>query len=220
MANIIEPPVLLSRLMTFVFATSVVVLISLFFTLAKMFPLDKTQIFFLMAQPSSELEIEIKPFTPSAENLDIYKHAFIKEYFKARNEIIPNATAMQAKWSNTENGLVAMWSSDDVFNEFVMTGAYDLLMFDTPNLDMSCNIEFTDIQTRVAGIEYAVYFRYFCGNKNDGQTQSKDYTIVIRLEQDAKIHWAERARNPMGLRVTKYKIEQGGSDPLNMDLWS
>ena len=51
MADRIEPPILLSRLMTFVFAAALVVVVVLVVTLAKMFPLNRPQIFFLTTQP-------------------------------------------------------------------------------------------------------------------------------------------------------------------------
>ena len=114
MADRIEPPILLSRLMTFVFAAALVVVVVLVVTLAKMFPLNRPQIFFLTTQPRSDLEIRLYPMTPRDENVDIYKRSFIKEYIKARNEIIPNVGVMRRKWSNTDDGIVNMWSTPDV----------------------------------------------------------------------------------------------------------
>ena len=55
----IEPPILISRLMTFVMATAVVVLGVLIFTLDKMFPLNRPQIFVLTSQNLNDKEITL-----------------------------------------------------------------------------------------------------------------------------------------------------------------
>lgn len=50
MPDRVEPPVLISRLMTFVFATALVVLGALGLTLWQLFPLNRPQVFFLTTQ--------------------------------------------------------------------------------------------------------------------------------------------------------------------------
>ena len=54
----VKPPVLVSRLMTFVLATSIVVLGALAFTLYKMFPLNSPQIFFLTTTLRADQNID------------------------------------------------------------------------------------------------------------------------------------------------------------------
>ena len=95
--NRVEPPILLPRLMTFVFATAIVVLAVMGITLYKMFPLNRPQVFFLRARPSHTLEVTVRDIVPTDENLDFYKRAFIREYIKARNEITPNIADMRKK---------------------------------------------------------------------------------------------------------------------------
>ena len=224
MSNSIEPPVLLSRLMTFVFSATLVVVVVLIITLVKMFPLNKTQIFFLTTQPRSDLEIRLSPFSPNAENLEAYKHAFIKEYIKARNEIVPSAVAMIKKWDT--NGTVNMWSTPDVYKAFSQTEMWMFYMYNSPNIGYSCRIEFnTPAIAPRSENTYAVSFRYLCIN-SDGQTPEKDstiilrkdYTIALRLELDqGTIKWTNRLDNPLGIRVAEYKIEHNDTDPLNFN---
>lgn len=217
MQDRIEPPILLSRTLTFVFAAALVVVVVLFITLYKMFPLTRPQVFFLMTQPRNDLEIRLAELPPTDENLDIYKRSFIREYIKARNEIVPNAKRMRQKWNNDDTGIVRAWSTADVYNEFTQTGMWTALMNDVPDFEFSCPVEFQPGAIAPRGNDtYAVSFSYFCAN-SDGQIDKKDYTIVIRLEMEdnAKIKWSDRLYNPLGIRVAEYKIESGNGDPLD-----
>lgn len=223
MADSIEPPVLLSRLMTFVFAAALVVVVVLVVTLAKMYPLNRTQIFFLTTQPRSDLEIRLSSFSPDDKNIETYKYAFIKEYIKARNEIIPNSGVMQKKWSVGMDGYVHMWSTPDVYEAFTKTAMWTAYMNELPDFMFRCPVEFYDnpIAPRTENT-YAVSFRYFCTN-SDGQSDDenstivlrKDYTIVLKLEMEDTIRWTDRMQNPLGIRVSEYRIESGDVDPLD-----
>ncbi|HNY25616.1 MAG TPA: VirB8/TrbF family protein [Alphaproteobacteria bacterium] len=219
MSESVEPPILLSRLMTFVFSAALVVVIVLVVTLVKMYPLNKTQVFFLTTQPRSDLEIKLSSFSPNEENIEFYKQAFIKEYIKARNEIIPNAGVMQKKWSASEDGTVYMWSTPEVYANFAKTQMWTAYMDEVPDFEFHCPVEFTGIaphrENKKTGEldTYAVSFRYFCTN-SDGQKYQKDYTIILKLELGNKIKWTDRLDNPLGIRVSEYKVESGEEDPL------
>ncbi len=217
MSTRIEPPILLSRLMTFVFSGALVTLIVLIVTLTQMFPLNRPQVFFLTTQPRSDLEIRLFSMPPDAENIDIYKRSFIKEYIKARNEIIPNVGVMRRKWSRTADGVVNTWSTPDVYAGLTQTNMWTAYMNDMPDAEFYCPVEFNSIAPR-SDNTYAVNFTYFCTN-NNGQTDKKDYTIIIRLESDdnPSIKWGDRLVNPLGLRVADYQIESGGGDPLDFE---
>ena len=74
MAKVIEPPVLISRILTFVFATSVVVLITMAVALIKMMPLERPEVFFLSNRTTS-VNAVIEPLVPDSTNekaLEIY----------------------------------------------------------------------------------------------------------------------------------------------------
>ena len=219
MSESVEPPILLSRLMTFVFSAALVVVVVLVVTLVKMYPLNKTQVFFLTTQPRSDLEIKLSSFSPNEENIEVYKQAFIKEYIKARNEIIPNAGVMQKKWSASEDGTVYTWSTPEVYANFAKTSMWAAYMDEVPDFEFHCPVEFTGIAPRSRNKQtsdidtYAVSFRYFCTN-SDGQKHQKDYTIILKLELGNKIKWTDRLDNPLGIRVSEYKVESGEPDPL------
>lgn len=215
LAERIEPPVLLSRLMTFVFAGALVVAAVLFVTLIKLYPLDKTQIFFLTTQPRSGMEITLTDFTPNASNLETYKQAFVREYIKARNEIISSAAAMRRKWANGPDGLVYIWSDTNVYKSFMNTGMWTAYMNDVMDFEMSCRVEFTGITAPRRENTYAVSFRYFCTD-NNGQDLSKDYTIAVKVETQNTIKYTDRLQNPLGIRVVEYNVENG-DDPLDFN---
>jgi type IV secretory pathway component VirB8 len=210
----------MSRLMTFVFAASLVVVVVLIVTLAKMYPLNKTQVFFLTTQPKSELEIKLSTFTPSTDNIETYKKAFIKEYVKARNEIIPSAIAMQRKWSASAEGTVYQWSTPEVYADFANTRMWLAYMDEAPDFEFRCPVEFTAMAPRARDPQtdqlntYTVSFRYFCTN-SDGQTTEKEYTIEVKLKFENAVKWADRLNNPLGIRVSEYKVEVGNGDPLD-----
>lgn len=223
MQNRVEPPILLSRLLTLVFATAIVVLAVMGITLYKMFPLNRPQVFFLMTQPSHELEVTLQEMIPASENLDFYKRSFIKEYIKARNEITPNIGDMRKKWINTPSAEVRAWSNDAVFKDFAETRMRSALMNEIPGFELKCPVEFEQGAITPRGPDmYAVKFRYFCEN-SDGQVAAKDYTIVLRLEYeiDKSVKWTDRLNNPLGIKVVQYTVESvdgdksDHTDPLN-----
>ncbi|MDO4423752.1 MAG: hypothetical protein Q4C08_03085, partial [Pseudomonadota bacterium] len=116
----VEPPVLLSRLMTFVLATAIVVLGALAMTLANMFPLNRPQIFFLTTEIRDNLDVKLIEMPPVDNNLEDYKMAFVREYVRHRNEVFTNPVVMQSKW-NAEDGIVRKMSTDDVYKKFAET---------------------------------------------------------------------------------------------------
>lgn len=217
MQDRIEPPVLISRLMTFVFASSLVVLGALGVTLYKMFPLNRPQVFFLMTQLRSDVDVRLTEMPPADENLEIYKRMFIREYIRARNEVMPNMNVMRRKWNNSDDGVVRAWSSPDVYQAFTETGMWNAIMNDIPDFKFSCPVEFqTGAIAPRTDDTYAVNFTYYCTN-SDRQGTTKDYTIVLKLEMDdgATVRWADRLNNPLGIRVTEYTVESNNGDPLN-----
>ncbi len=217
----VEPPVLLSRVMTFVFAATIVALGALGITLYKMFPLNRPQVFFLTTQPRSELDVTLTEMVPTSDNLAAYKDRFIREYVRARNEVIPNSKVMVRKWNNDATGVVRTWSTPAVYNQFTKTNLWRALMNAVPDFEFSCRVEFQSDGsapiTPRADNTYAVKFRYFCEDKNGGQTVPKDYTIIVKLEigAPASIQWSDRLNNPLGIRVAGYEIESGNGDPLD-----
>lgn len=217
MSNRVEPPVLLARLMTFVFATAVVVLAVLIITLTRMFPLERPQIFFLATAPRDNLEVVLVEVPPVDANMEQYKNAFVREYVRHRNEIFANPNAMQEKWVG-ENSIVRKMSSNDVYKDFTQTKMFTAIVSKLPGFDFHCPVNFKGAPVHMTSDDaYNVQIRYFCKDNSTGQTIQKDYTIKIKLEEskDKKIRWGERIENPLGLRVVEYTIVEGDGDPLN-----
>ncbi len=223
MQNRVEPPILLSRLLTFILAVSVVVLFALGMTLKNMFPLNRPQVFFLTSQLRDNIEAKVTEMPATDENMDRYVRAFIREYIRARNEIFPNAKIMEKKWSAME-GLVKNWSTDNVYKKFSNTAMVNAIRrHGAINLDISCQVEYLANQQNSSSIQYLqnekmyqIKFRYLCTN-NAGPLPPKDYTITLKLvsgEQETT-RWKDRVENPLGLRVSEYKITAGGIDPLD-----
>jgi len=212
--NRIEPPILLSRLMMFVFAATVVVLFVLFMTMEKMFPLNRPQVFFITAQPVANTVIQVTDLSPTDESLETYRLAFIMEYVRARNEVQKNTSIMRQKWG-TANGVVAAWSTPKVYEAFSRTGLPNAILHDYPDFEFNCPVRFKGTPMKL-GNQYRVTFEYYCEN-NGGQTTKKDYTILIGLASDDNpdVRWNARLNNPLGLRVSEYVIDGGGLDPLD-----
>ena len=215
MQSRIEPPVLLSRLLTFVFAGCVVVLFVMFMTLEKMFPLNRPEVFFITSKPEGASVIQITELPPNDQNLEAYRQAFVMEYVRARNEIEQNMSIMQQKWG-TNNGVVAAWSTPDIYKVFQKTGLYNAIMSDYPDVPFNCVVNFHGRPMQLLNDKYTVKFSYYCSDSN-GQTEMKDYTILVGIEMadDVQIKWTERLNNPLGIKVSEYKVEGGGGDPLD-----
>lgn len=226
MKNRIEPPVLISRVMTFVLAAAMIVLTVLFVTLYNMFPLNRPQIFFLRTVVRDNYDVKLVEMPPESVHLDNYKIAFVREYVRHRNEVFTDPETMLKKW-NADDGAVRTMSSEDVYTDFANTGMFNAMMLGgMPNFTFRCPVNFYNAPIpMVAEDEYGagtntflVKFQYFCEN-SAGRTPEKDYTIKIKIQSDegTNIKWADRIENPLGLRVVEYTISSGGSDPLNME---
>jgi type IV secretory pathway component VirB8 len=217
----IEPPFLLSRIMTFVLATALVILCVLGFTIYKMFPLNRPQIFFVTTTIANNQDIKLIEMQPRDENTDRYKQEFVREYIRHRNEIFANANVMHKKW-NSENGVVRTMSHDNVYADFVKTTLFNEVMSNTiPNIPVQCFITFNGAPLYLASKStntdsYQVKFRYSCADST-GRITPKDYTIKIKIltQDETYIKWADRIENPLGLKVVEYKVISGDDDPLN-----
>ena len=211
----IEPPVLLSRLLIFVFAGTLVALVALFFTLRDMFPLNRPQVFFLTTKPENTTAIQLNELPPDDANLDYYKQSFVMEYVRARNEIDSSVAVMREKWGNV-NGVVSAWSEPRVYSQFLNK---KLVRYATANNSVAmpwCSVDFVGRPLKLASNQYTLAIRYACTDIN-GQSTKKDYTIRIKvaLDKDTKTEWQDRLNNPLGMRVSEYAIEKGDGDPLD-----
>lgn len=217
--NHVEPPILLSRIITFALAGALVVLGTLIITLADMFPLNRPQVFFLTTIQRANQDITLTHLHPKDENLDAYKAAFVREYIRNRNEIFSSPVAMHKKWNNVD-GEVRKTSTDDIYANFANTYAFQNLMSSAPVGNKICNISFYGSPVNLATSEttkntYQVKFKYLCED-NTGFTWQKDYTIRIKLiEDNEQIKWIDRIDNPLGLLVSEYTIISGDTDPLD-----
>ena len=217
MQNRIEPPVLLSRVLTLVFATTLVVLAALLITLYKLFPLDRPEVFFLRSVNTNGVQITLTQVMPNGDDLERYKRAFIAEYVKTRNEISPNVRMMAKNWGS--DGAIKAMSSEDVLAGFAKTAMYKEFLLNNGDLDFSCSVVFSPgsvNQYTSDGTTYTVDFKWFCTNSY-GQTARKDYRIKITLATDdtATMSWTDHMENPLGLRVVEYTVESGDDDPLD-----
>ena len=218
MQNRVEPPILLSRLLTLVFAATLVVLAVLMVTLYNLFPLDRPEVFFLRSANPGDTEITLTQIMPDGNDFETYKRAFITEYVKTRNEITQSVRTMEKNWG-MKNGVVKTMSTDDIFAEFVNTAMYQEFLLNDAVFDFSCSVEFSPQPVNrytSDGKTYTVDFKWFCTNSY-GQTDRKDYRIKITLitEDTQNMKWVDHMENPLGLRVAEYSVESGDGDPLD-----
>lgn len=214
MQNRIEPPILLSRLIIFVFAGTLVVLFVMFMTLEKMFPLNRPEVFFITTRPESASIVQVSELPPNNQNLEAYKQAFVLEYIRARNEIEKNTANVRRKWISSD-GMVAAWSTTNVYNTFRKIDIVNAIAQDTPDFVFECGVNFRGRPLQLQNNRYTVNFEYFC-KENNGQTIKKDYTVMVELApiNISQIKWSQRLNNPLGLKVAQYVVD-GGADPLN-----
>lgn len=216
----IEPPILISRLMTFVMATALVVLVVLVVTLDKMFPLNRPQVFFLTTENMADKELTL---TKIPEDLAKYRVEFVKDYVRQRNEIVPDLAIMRARWAMGDDGIIKTRSTDAVFGKFLLTDMVNIVNQDLDEaFNITCDVEFHQNYPVVLKVgtndTYTVKFAYKCRDGFLGdQEYIQEFVIDVTLETTAQnsIRWAERMENPLGVRVSGYEIIKGDKDPLN-----
>lgn len=228
MAKIVEPPILMSRILTFVLATSVVVLAVLCVTLMKMIPLERPEVFFLLT-PTRATNVTIEPLTPDSTNkiaIDNYIRGFIREYVISRNTLSFNASVSKNMWTK----VVKPWSSSKVYSDFVNTRLYKEYAFSDQVSTIKCSVNFPNSTKDSAIVRtsnddtYLVNFMWICENSG-GQTTQKNYRIQIRIQSDLDKNVSgtvdnlkKLSINPLGIQVTQYTVLDGKGDPLNSDV--
>ena len=231
MSKVVEPPVLVSKVLTFTLATSIVVLAALVITLGKMIPLERPEVFFLYT-PTRTSNLKIAPMAPNATNnniVDRYKDGFIREYIIARNWLNTGANGFitRTNWDR----IVKQWSAPNVYDDFTNTTLYKKYTFDFQPPTMSCSVNFANINNERAIIdmgnnEFEVNFVWVCKDENiSRQPIQKNYKIQLRIQSDLDkklsgvVGNLEKLReNPLGIQVTEYTIKNGEPDPLNSDM--
>ena len=232
MSKVIQPPVLMSRILMFVLATSVVVLCALVIALAKMMPLERPEVFFLSNQTLS-VNTVIEPLEPNPMNemaLRDYEEGFIREYIIVRNTLSStNATLTRQNWTN----VIKPWSNNRVYGALTRTTLYSRYMSGDQMPDVSCYVNFTDQNKEQAVVrtghtdnydEYTVTFAWVCKNSG-GQTTQKNYKIRLKIQSvlnerslDALQKLEKLRDNPLGTRVIEYTVLGGNGDPLDSDM--
>ncbi len=232
MQNRTEPPVLLSRLLTLVLAASVVIAIILVITLFKMFPIERPQVFFLTTRLKPDTEVILQDMP---QNIEVFKFSFLKEYIKARNEFsFDDLLATHRKWVNKDDGIVRIWSSPEVFENFKNTVLWyveedlyrDLQNGQQTSVHFACTVDFdtTGAITEFQKEEdtYLVKFKYKCSPA--GVVAPITYHAKVKLKTDItdKTKWANRVENPLGIIVDNieyfYENSELANDPLNTDI--
>ena len=120
MTKVIEPPVLLSRTLTFVLAASVAVLATLGFSLYKMAPLTRPEVFFLVNQSRNVNYVLKQPDPKDIPFKEEFIEGFIRTYIIARNSLESPKSITIDRW----NRIVKPWSSLPVYTKFKNTNTY------------------------------------------------------------------------------------------------
>ena len=229
MAKMVEPPVLMSRILAFTLAASVVVLGTMVFTLTKMIPLERPEVFFLYT-PTRSANVVIEPLVPDSGNknaLNKYTEGFVREYVIARNTLATNPSITRKNWSR----VVKQWSSNKIFANLTRTRLYKEFALGEQIPPISCDVNFSSPNNdepvlRMSNDTYNVKFTWVCKNIG-GQTTQKNYKIQIRIKSDldAKVSGTlenlEKLRdNPLGIQVVQYEVLDGRGDPLDSDVMS
>ncbi|GHT57545.1 hypothetical protein FACS18945_2140 [Bacteroidia bacterium] len=223
MAGPIEPPILMSRLMTFVFASALAAVLVLILSIAQISPLTKTQIFFLTTSPRDTSEITIQKYTPDADNIHLYKINFVREYIRVRNDIFPNIDVMRRKWAADSEGQVYVWSAPDVYKAFIETRLWNAVMASGVEIAIRCSTEFqggvihrgTDATNKMD--RYEAKFRYVCFYEND-IIASDDYSVMVGVRFQDSVQFSSRISNPLGIYVAEYKILSNNGNPLDINV--
>ena len=228
MANIVKPPVLMSRILMFVLATSLVVLAALIIALFKMMPLERPEVFFLRNHTLS-VNAAIEPLVPNSLNdqaLANYEEGFVREYIIVRNTLMPNAAITRKNWTT----VIKPWSSNRFYAAMTRTNLYGEYNSAEQPPALSCSVDFYNKNNEQAVVktnhnsnydEYVVTFAWVCKNIG-GQTTQKNYKIRLRIQSvlDKNVsntleNLNKLRDNPLGTKVVEYTILSGNGDPLD-----
>lgn len=226
MANIVKPPVLVSRTLTFVLAASIAVLATLVFSLYNMAPLTRPEVFFLMNQSRNVNYVLRNPNPKDSKDpkkekqiQQEYIKGFIRTYIIARNSLEDSRFATIDRW----NSIVKPWSSKSVYDKFIATESYNEIMENYKN-NIVCSVDFSNGNVVFQSRSFRVTFDRTCFDKNSGrQIGPKSYKIDIEIQSyldndsDKKLSYLEDLRNnPLGIQIIEYKVLSAtGTDPLS-----
>lgn len=221
MSKVVEPPVLVSRTLTFVLAASIAVLAVLVFTLYQMAPLTRPEVFFLQNQ-SRNVNYVLDQQNPKNKDFQSeYIKGFIRTYVIARNSLESPKSVTIERW----NRIVKPWSSPSVSAQFRSTDTYNEVT-ENRMYNMVCSVNFNDgniVQVKKSQ-RYIVNFERTCFDQNSGrQIGPKSYKISIEIESyldnnsDNPLNYLKDLRNnPLGIQVTEYKVlDAKETDPLS-----
>jgi type IV secretory pathway component VirB8 len=224
-ADVVKPPVLVSRTLTFVLAASIAVLATLVFSLYNMVPLTKPEVFFLINQSRANYVLkqpnpkDSKDPNKEKRIQEEYIKGFIRTYVIARNSIEDSRFATIERW----NSIVKPWSSKPVYDAFINTDAYKDVMENYKN-NIVCSVDFSNGNVVFQSRRFRVTFDRTCFDKNSGrQIGPKSYKIDIEIQSyldnksDKMLSYLEDLRtNPLGIQITEYKVLTAtGTDPLS-----
>ena len=214
-AKVVKPPVLVSRTLTFVLVASVMMLAVLVFTLTKMAPLTRPEVFFLQHQSRNVNYVLQQQNPKNADFQKEYIKGFIRTYIIARNTLDSSIPETLNRW----NSIVKPWSSPAIYKKFKETNTYADVRAGRLN-DVSCSVSFNKIDDADAKL-YRVYFTRECINQNSGgHIEQKSYIIDIAIKTylDNKsdiVYTLEELRdNPLGIQINEYSVIKG-KDPLS-----
>ena len=220
MSKVVEPPVLLSKTLTFVLAASIAVLATLVFTLYNMAPLTRPEIFFLRNQNRYVNYVLTQPEPETAAFRDAFEIGFIRTYITARNSLDTPKSVTFDRW----NSIVKPWSSASVYDDFTKTDTYKDLTDTRRYMNIVCSVSFDKGNIAKQSASYQAKFTRTCFDQNSGrQIGPKSYKIRIAIqsyldnESGKKLNYLEGLRNnPLGIQVTEYKVlDADGTDPLS-----
>lgn len=227
MPKVIQPPVLMSRILMFVFATSVVVLCAMALALMKMMPLERPEVFFLQNRTVA-VNTVIEPMDANSLNnaaLREYEEGFIREYIIVRNTLSGNIAQTQKNWAT----VIKPWSSNRVYGALTRTALYSEYASSNQPPMISCSVNFTDNNKDQAVVktgtnEYVATFVWVCENIG-GQSAQKNYKIRLKIQSvldekslDAAQKLNKLRDNPLGVRVVEYTVLDGNGDPLDSNM--
>lgn len=229
MANIVKPPVLVSRTLTFVLAASIAVLATLLFSLYNMVPLTRPEVFFLINQSRANYILQhpnpkdSKDPKRERKIQEEYIKGSIRTYIIARNSIEEPIFATIDRW----NSIVKPWSSKSVYDAFTETDTYNDVTKNHKS-NITCSVDFSNGKVvPLLDRSFRVEFERTCFDKNSGgQIGPKSYKIDIEiqsyLDNDSDIilsHLEGLRTNPLGIQITEYKVStetgEEGTDPLS-----
>ena len=189
------------------FLANVLLLIAVF----SLVPLVRVQPFYLSTQNKDKQIIQVIRPKIADLNTEVLGESFIRQYLLARFTVGTNIPSLENTWGI--EGLVAMESSETVFQEFLQESRGLIDLAKKEGFTRGVRI-LTVVRLRIEpnGTEYwQADLEFSDMSRKEAEPKYMKRRVVLQIYFDPvqeNLAWANRLKNPLGFKVLRFGVEE------------